>query len=57
MPGLVQLDLAETAISDDVLGYFRKMPNLQEVNLIGTRVTQPGIDQLRRRLPKMNIRS
>ncbi len=50
---LVFLDLAETAISDTGLGYLRDMPKLKKVEIINTRATLRGFDELRERLPNV----
>jgi hypothetical protein len=43
-----ELDLSGTDVSDGIIPYVETLPGLPRVNLSGTRVTQSGVDRLRR---------
>jgi Leucine-rich repeat (LRR) protein len=56
-PQLTELHLAHTSrIDDEELGYFKKMPQLQLLTLIGSSVTLDAAKQLQAELPACRIR-
>ena len=50
------LDLSKTSMDDQQLGRLHGLRGLQQIHLFDTpRVTQRGLDDLRRAIPKMEV--
>lgn len=56
LPALRWLSLARTAVGDDGLAALRNLHSLRSLSLNGTRVTDAGVKELQRALPKCEIR-
>lgn len=55
MPKLTNLQLDSLQITDDGLKYLENMPQLEGLEINGTKVTTKGIDKLQRALPNCQI--
>ncbi len=52
---LFNLNLSETIVGDDCLGHLKNLPDLQRLDLRGTRVTDDGITRLQKALPRLEV--
>ena len=48
---LTELNLADTAVTDNAVEYLRKMPRLKTLRLTGTTISDQGVEKLRQSLP------
>ncbi len=53
---LRSLTIEDSAITDAGLMHLKSLTNLEQLNVKGTKVTQAGISDLRRALPKLDVR-
>jgi len=52
----LEVDFKNTNITDADLQLLKHLPKLKEIRVGGTRVTEPGLEDLRKTFPELSIR-